>query len=785
VSTTTGAGERTAGAEARPDRAPSPPEVVSTGARRRVDVANLLFGRKLRTEQEAHERLANPIALAVFASDALSSVAYATEEMLVVMVAAGVSASSRYDALLPLSAGIVVLLVTLVFSYRQTIKAYPSAGGAYIVTRDNFGVLPAQVAGVALLTDYILTVAVSVSAGVAAVYSAFPSLYRYRVGIVVALIWLLAYLNLRGVRESGRIFAVPTYLFVVSILGIVALGVVRALLGDLHPATTAAAVHTTSGAGAALGLWVLLHAYASGSTAMTGVEAISNGVPAFKPVEWRNARTVLMWLGGLLATMFLGISFLAWKLQPSVATHTTVLSQIADSILGHSAAGKFGYFVVQAATMFILVLAANTSFADFPRLASFHAHDAFLPTPLTHRGRRLVFSNGIVLLAGFATLLVVLFGANVHRLIPLYAIGVFTSFTLSQAGMARKHIREKEPGWRRGLAINGLGAVLSGIVGLVIAITKFTHGAWIVMLVVPVTVALLVRVNHHYDGVAHRLAHDPAVVPPAHRRLDMVVLVSHVDEGLDRAMAYVAAIAPDRARCIHFGPPSRSLAAAFWARHGRELESQPAPRGVVRAARRLVRATHEEHPDRYLAVVVPEIIEESRWWHVIRHNRALRLKAGLLFERGVVVVNIPTVPNDETLVLRSLRRHVVVVPVSGVHAGMNDAINFARMLQPSEMRAVHIADVVADAEKVVDAWADAEIPIPLEVYASPFREVASPLLEVVQDARDDGADIVTVVLGEVVPRWYQHGLHNHRALAIKRRLLFEPGVAVASVPHHL
>jgi hypothetical protein len=404
---------------------------------------------------------------------------------------------------------------------------------------------------------------------------------------------------------------------------------------------------------------------------------------------------------------------------------------------------------------------------------------------LTRRGRRLVFSNGIVLLAGFATVLVVLFGANVHQLIPLYAIGVFTSFTLSQAGMARKHIREKEHGWKRGLAINGAGAVLSGLVGVVIAITKFTQGAWIVMIVVPVAVALLVRVNHHYDRVAQRLARDHVVVPPSHRRLDMVVLVAHVDEGLDRAMAYVAGIAPDRARCIHFGPPSRSLAAAFWARHGRELEFQPAKRGVIRAARRLIRATHDEHPDRFLAVVVPEVIEQSRWRYVLRHNRALRLKAGLLFERGVVVVNIPTVSNDETLVLHPVRRHVAVVPVSGVHAGMNDAINFARMLQPSEVRAVHIADVLVDADKVIDAWVDAEIPIPLEVFASPFREVASPLLEVVKSAHDDGADIVTVVLGEIVPRWYQHGLHNHRALAIKRRLLFEPGVAVASVPHHL
>lgn len=765
---------------------PALPEVPATGAQRRVDVAHLLFGRKLRTDQEQHERLTNPIALAVFASDALSSVAYATEEMLAVMVVAGVAFSTRYSVLLPLSAGIVFLLVTLVFSYRQTIKAYPSAGGAYIVTRDNFGVLPAQVAGVALLTDYILTVAVSVSAGVAATYSAFPGVYPWRVPLAVVLIWVLALMNLRGVHESGRIFAVPTYLFVVSILGLIALGMARVLFGGLGPIATEHAVHASSGAGSALGLWVLLHAYASGSTAMTGVEAISNGVPAFRPVEWRNARKVLMWLGALLATMFLGISYLAWKLHPQISGKKTVLSQLAGAILGHGVAGKSAYFVVQAATMLILVLAANTSFADFPRLASFHAHDYFLPTPLTRRGRRLVFSNGIVMLAAFATLLTVVFRADVHHLIPLYAIGVFTSFTLSQGGMARKHVVDREPGWKRGLAINGAGAALSGVVGVVIAITKFTHGAWIIMLVVPVTVALLVRVNHHYDTVARRLStDDEPEVPFARRRLDLLVLVGRVDEGVDRAMAYVNSIAPDRTRSVHFGPPSRSLAAAFWARYGTELEFAPARDGVVRAARRCARDAHAEDPDRLLAIVVPEVIERAKWWHVVRHSRALRLKASLLFERGVVVVNVPTLWCDETLVLRPVHRHVAIVPVAGVHAGMRDALGFARMLGATEVRAVHVADVMSDAEAIEEAWYEAGIPIPLEICASPFREVAQPLLDIVRDARDDGADIVTVVLGEVVPRWYQHGLHNHRALALKRRLLFEPAVAVASVPHHL
>ena len=305
---------------------------------RRSDLGNMLFGRKIRTDQEIHERLGNSTALAVFASDALSSVAYATEEMLTVLLLGGAGALA-FGALLPLSLGIVALLVILVFSYRQTIKAYPSAGGAYIVTRDNFGVLPAQVAGVALLTDYILTVAVSVSAGVAAMYSAFPGVYPYRVAIAVVLIWIIAWMNLRGVKESGRVFAVPTYGFVIAIIGLVIVGVAKAVMGGLDPIHVHHA-EVAAGAGGSLGIFLLLHAFAGGSTAMTGVEAISNGVPAFKPVEWKNARRVLAWLGVLLGVMFLGISFLAWKLHPLPSTKETVISQIARAIVGNGALGR-------------------------------------------------------------------------------------------------------------------------------------------------------------------------------------------------------------------------------------------------------------------------------------------------------------------------------------------------------------------------------------------------------------------------------------------------------------
>ncbi len=751
---------------------------------RRSDLGNMLFGRKIRTDQEIHERLGNSTALAVFASDALSSVAYATEEMLTVLLLGGAGALA-FGTLLPLSLGIVALLVILVFSYRQTIKAYPSAGGAYIVTRDNFGVLPAQVAGVALLTDYILTVAVSVSAGVAAMYSAFPGAYPYRVAIAVVLIWIIAWMNLRGVKESGRVFAVPTYGFVIAIIGLVIVGVAKAVMGGLDPIHVHHA-EVAAGAGGSLGIFLLLHAFAGGSTAMTGVEAISNGVPAFKPVEWRNARRVLAWLGVLLGVMFLGISFLAWKLHPLPSTKETVISQIARAIVGNGALGDIAFFFIQAMTMLILVLAANTSFADFPRLASFHAHDHFLPTPLTKRGRRLVFANGIIVLAALATLLTVAFGASVTHLIPLYAIGVFTSFTLSQGGMAKRHLTLKEPGWKRGLWVNGTGAVATGVVGVVIAVTKFTHGAWIIMIVVPITVAVLVRVNKHYEHVAAKLDEpDPALAVANAKRLAAVVLVSRVDDGLDRAMRYTDHLDADRVRAVHVGPEDRNLGAAFWARYGCKLEFVTSQRGLVKTARALVQSERAEFADHLCAVVVPETIEDARLRHVLRHNDALRLKAGLLFEPGIVVVNLPTLEQDSTLLTRAPRRHVALVPVATLHEGAREALRVAELLRPDRVRAVHIAELPEDAEKLEEQWLEQKLPVPLDVVAAPYRELGEPLLHEVEAIKAEGADLVTVVIGEFVPKWWQHGLHNHRALQMKARLLFEPGVAVVSVPHHV
>ena len=432
----------------------------------------------------------------MFSSDALSSTAYATEEILRTLLAGGIGVLA-FSRVVPITVAMVVVLALLMFSYRQTIKAYPSAGGAYIVTKDNLGLLPAQVAGVALLTDYVLTVSVSVSAGTAALYSAVPGTYPWRVPIALAFIALIAWGNLRGVKESGKLFAAPTYCFVVSVLAIIVVGLVRAALGDL-PITPTSEI---PGATGSVYLFLLLHAFASGGAAMTGVEAISNGVPAFKPPEWKNARSTLMVMGTLLGIMFLGLSWLASYMRTVPNDNTTVISEIAKAVVGSGPQ----FFVFQLFTLLILVLAANTSFADFPRLASFHAEDAFMPRQLTKRGHRLAFSNGILFLAVSAGFLVVLFQADVTHLIPLYAIGVFTSFTLSQLGMAVRHLRLREQGWRLGLLINGAGAVATGLVTVIIAITKFTHGAWAIMLLVPLLVAALVRLNQQYESESQEL----------------------------------------------------------------------------------------------------------------------------------------------------------------------------------------------------------------------------------------------------------------------------------------
>jgi amino acid transporter len=591
-----------------------------------------LLGPPLHNEQLEEERLGKPTALAVFASDNLSSSAYATEEILRVLVpAVGIAA---FSLVVPITVAMLAVLGVLILSYRQTIKAYPTAGGAYMVTRDNFGILPAQVAGVALLTDYVLTVAVSVAAGVAALVSAFSGLAPYTVPLSVAFVCIIAYGNLRGVKESGRIFAMPTYFFIVNMAVLLGLGLSRLLAGDLPVAehTQKGLIHfggTGNGVFMGATLFVVLHAFASGGAAVTGVEAISNGVPAFRQPAWRNARTTLVIMGSLLGVMFLGLSVLGahLKVAPFADGTPTVISQIGDLVYGNSPFGQLLFYSLQAGTMLILVLAANTSFADFPRLASFHAGDNFMPRQLTKRGHRLVFSNGILFLSGFAILLIVVTGAKVDRLIPLYAIGVFTSFTLSQAGMARHHLREREPGWRSGLVINGVGAVMTLVVDVVIAYTKFTHGAWVIVALVPLMVFFLVRLSRQYSTEAEQLEHNvpEAVAAPILRRHVVLVFVDRLDLAAARAIQYARTLMPDELRAVHFmldHQRAQELADA-WAQQGMSRialdVADCSDRRLSRAAVELV-ARDLADGQTEVSVLLPDR-KYSGFWHRILHDQ--------------------------------------------------------------------------------------------------------------------------------------------------------------------
>ncbi len=591
-------------------------------------VKRALLGPALPTAHLEHERLGKPTALAVFASDNLSSVAYATEEILKVAVPfVGLAA---FGMLMPITFGILGVLAILLFSYRQTIRAYPSAGGAYIVTKDNFGLLTAQIAGVALLTDYVLTVSVSVAAGVAAINSAAPALYPYRVWFSVFFIWFIAWGNLRGVRDSGRMFAVPTYFFILMMFTLLGMGLYQALTGNLHPVPVPSDVAAISGS---ISIFLILHAFASGGAAVTGVEAISNGVPAFKPPEWKNARTTLMWMGSLLGVMFLGLSFLTVKLNVLPTETKTVISQVGRAIFGGGAVGFGLFLMLQAATTLILILAANTSFADFPRLANFHASDYFMPRQLTMRGHRLVFSNGIIGLAIASTVLVVIFKADVTKLIPFYAIGVFTSFTLSQAGMSKRHLRLKEPGWRRGLFINGLGAVTTAVVTVVIAITKFTHGAWAVMVFVPLMVALLVRMNHQYERedeeLGGALQGDDAEI----RRPLVVLLVDALDPKTVHALGYAKTIRADQIVAVHIEEdPLTTL----------ELETAWGSAGLGDIPLKVLRGHGDDgarlagfvgglpEDDRDVNILVPVSHQVSRWERLSETRTGARLARALL-----------------------------------------------------------------------------------------------------------------------------------------------------------
>ena len=596
---------------------------------------HFFVGRPIPTAQARHERLTKRSALAVFASDALSSVAYATEEILLVLMLVGVGA---LVVSIPIGIAISVLIAIVVSSYRQTIRAYPQGGGAYIVTKDNLGTMPGLIAAAALLIDYVLTVAVSVAAGIAALTSAFPGLFSYRVWLGVLCIAAITTANLRGLRESGKLFAAPTYLFIVSFTGMLGYGFVRWIFGWETPAPPAPEV--VAQGMQSVSVFLMLRAFASGCTALTGVEAVSDGVGAFKPNEARNARIVLVWLGAILITLFMGITFLAHHYGAVPREEETVVSQLARRVFG----GGLLYYEIQAVTMLILILAANTSFADFPRLAFFLARDGFIPRQFGTRGDRLVFSNGILILGGLAALLLVIFGGDTHALIPLYAVGVFISFTLSQASMVRHWLGVRGVGWWWRCGLNGLGATVTGVVMVVIAATKFTHGAWLVVLLIPLLVAAFMTVHRHYADVAQQLSMEGYDPPPPIQNT-VLVLVGDLHKGVEAALRYAQSISPSvKGVYVELDPEKTRRLEEKWGKWGLGI-----PLVVLNSPYRSLLGPFLDYLNHLLAlgenhmvtIIIPEFIP-SRWWQHLLHNQtALLVKGALLFRERVVVVDVP------------------------------------------------------------------------------------------------------------------------------------------------
>jgi amino acid transporter len=615
-----------------------------------------LLGRPLSTADAAHQTIPKRVGLAVFASDALSSTAYATQEILVVLALAGAAA---FSLAFPIAIAIVVLLAIVTVSYEQTIHAYPGGGGAYIVSRDNLGALPAQIAAAALLTDYILTVAVSVSSGVAQITSAFPALYHLRVEIAVGLVALVMLINLRGVKESGSVFAVPTYFFLTLMLATVGFGLVRYLTGTLGLVPNPPPIETVQTV-QSIGLFLILHAFANGTTALTGVEAISNGIPAFKEPKSHNAGITLIWMSAILGTLFLGITFLATKIGAVPSETETVISQLVRTVF---AGQGLIYLLVIASTTLILIMAANTSFADFPRLGALVAADGFLPRQLTFKGSRLVFSYGIVALALIASLLIILFGASVTALIPLYAIGVFLSFTLSQSGMARRWRKSgrlaadqsvaeagstltHDPRWRVKMIVNGLGAVATAVVMMVFAVTKFRDGAWIILVLIPLLVAMFVAIHHHYKDLAARLSLVDYQSAPRISRQRVIMPISGVHRGTLAALRYARTLSKD-ITVVHVSTDPADAERVrrkweYWGEGVRLVILESPYRQLIEPLLQYIDMVYTQcQPNEMITVVVPEFVPSRRWQHLLHTQAALTLRLALRSKPDIIVMDVP------------------------------------------------------------------------------------------------------------------------------------------------
>lgn len=599
-------------------------------------VKRVLVGKPIPSHLAHHERLTKATGLAVLSSDPLSSVAYATEEILRVLMIGGLAAMSFS---LPIALFIASLLVVVVLSYRQTIHAYPQGGGAYIVSKENLGELAGLSAAAALLIDYTLTVAVSISAGVAAVTSAFPDLHINRVELGLIFVGMLMLGNLRGIRESGRIFAGPTYGFIGIMLTLIAWGVSRIVFGTPPVAPPVDPLPEFNSA--SLTMFAFLTAFANGCTAMTGVEAVSDGVPAFKKPEPKNAAATLLIMAAISVTMFTGITYLAYTIGAIPSERDTIVSQIGRAVFG---SGTPLYYTLQAGTMLILVLAANTAYADFPRLSSIVARDRFMPRQFMNQGDKLAFSNGIVVLSLAAGALIWVFDGDTHQLIPLYMIGVFLSFTLSQTGMFLRWRRLQTPGWRRSAAVNGFGAALTFVVLIIVAITKGPEGAWIVIVLIPGIVLLFRKTKKHYDEVASQLTLRDWM-PPARRTNVVLVPISGVQRAVVGALRYAETISTD-VRAVYVNDNTEQIDALkkewqTWGGSVRLIVLESPFRSLMEPLLEYIEQIERERTNAYITVVLPEFVP-SQWWHHLLHNqRALLIKGALLFRPNIVVTSVP------------------------------------------------------------------------------------------------------------------------------------------------
>jgi amino acid transporter len=741
----------------------------------------LLIGRPRPTRELEHTLLPKFLALPVFSSDPISSVAYATEAALAVLVASSVSSA---HLVFPLSIAISAFMVIVVLSYVQGVKAYASSGGSYVFAKENLGTLPALVAGASLAVDYVLTVAVSVAAGIFALTSAFPSLESHRVSLSLACIVVLTLGNLRGVRESGFLFAFPTYGFLLVLYATLAVGIGKCAVGTCPQATVSHPLPVGVGA---LSLFVVLKAFASGSVALTGTESISNGVTAFKRPQAQNAARTLLIMVTIAVTLFLGVSWLAVKMHALPSSTDSVLSQIGRAAFPAHSSGSIVYYLLQAFTLAILVLAANTSYQGFPRLSALLARDGFVPRQFTNLGDRLVFSNGILILAAFSALLIVAFRANVNSLIHLYVIGVFTAFTLAQAGMVRHWLRERKGRWRLKAAFNGLGAAVTALVTVIVIATKFADGAWMVIIAIPVLIVIFYAVRRHYRSIGKRLrAKVPAVLARPEPENTVVLYVERLDEATREALWYARKVADGELRAIHVPFPGsdpgirpRFFELAEGSPHLEVLDPEDEPLDAV--FEYIWGFPHGEGD--FVSVVIPELFRKKSLAAAVLRRSTFLLKLRLLREPGVVVTDVPEVVG-RTRGFEPMRAECVV-PISAINAVSARALVYAQGLGLERTRAVFFSFEEGDSFELEAGWRGLGLDVPLEVIDAPYRDLGEPFLEYLRRSTAQPGTVVNVVMPELVVRGTDRLLHNQRALYLKRLLLFEPRVILTSVPYQL